>query len=37
MIYFFLFLFLATPVVTFIYLWNLKDSRSDLGGFGGRK
>jgi hypothetical protein len=36
-IYFLIFLFIAIPVVTLIYIWNLNDDRPDLGGFGGRK
>jgi hypothetical protein len=37
MIAFLIFLFIATPIVTLIYLLNVKDDRPDLGGFGGRK
>jgi len=37
MIYFLIFLFIAIPVVTLIYLLNLRDERPDLGGFGERK
>jgi hypothetical protein len=37
MIYFLIFLFIAVPIVTLMYLWCLDDDRPDLGGFGGRK
>jgi hypothetical protein len=37
MIYFLVFLFFATPLVTLFYIWSLKDDRPDLGSFGGRK
>ena len=37
MIYFLLFLFIAVPIVLFIYLLNYEDERKDLGGFGERK
>jgi hypothetical protein len=37
MIAFLIFLFIAIPIVLFIYLLNYEDERKDLGGFGGRK
>jgi hypothetical protein len=37
MIAFLVFLFIAIPIITFIYIWNLEDDRPDLGKFGGRK